>query len=498
MAGKGRLIDDTIVVRPGPEEAIKSGRTRKTWQNRVRHNIADALARQGIDHELRQGFGRIFVVTPQREAAMSVLPYVFGVANFSPVAAIAPAGVEAIARVGGEAFTESVRGRAYAVRCKRQGGHPFTSPEVERALGTALNGAGRVDLDNPEVTVSVEVLGGRAVLSDERRPGAGGLPAGIQGRALVLLSGGFDSAVAAWRAMRRGVAVDFLFCNLGGAAYERMVLQVAKFLAEAWGFGLRPRFHAVDFRPVMDDIRAHAPSSHWQVVLKRQMYRAAARVARETGAEALITGESLGQVSSQTLSNLGAIEPVSELPVLRPLIAHDKQEIVGEAKRIGTAPLSERLREYCALDGGRPVVRARAGRLDRAEAGLDPARVEAAAAGRKVLDLAEVTPDDLRQPYLFVAAIPEGAAVIDCQPRQMYARWHVPEAEHWDAHELVRQYRRLPKDRTYVLYCTFGTQTPVLAEVMQQAGYEAYAFAGGLSRVQRHVAEREGARLAAE
>ncbi|RDD62000.1 tRNA 4-thiouridine(8) synthase ThiI [Ferruginivarius sediminum] len=480
-----------IVVRPGAEEAIKSGRTRQFWREKLRDSIADALTRGGIEHELRLSFGRIFVATPRVDEALGILPYVFGVSTFSPVRAVAPAEMDEIVRIGKEACHGTVRGRTYAVRCGRQGGHSFSSVEVERTLGAALNEGATVDLDNPEVTVRVEVLGGRAVITEERRQGAGGLPAGMQGRALALLSGGYDSAVAAWRTMRRGVELDLLLCNLGGAAQERMVLQVAKFLYEAWGHGQQSRFHVLDFRPVMEDIRAHIRPGLWQVALKRQMYRAGCRVAAETKAEALVTGEAIGQVSSQTLGNLQAIEPVADRPVLRPLLGFDKQEILDAARAIGTAPLSERVRETCALAGGRPAVRSRPGTLERAEAALDPALLAHGVEGRKVLDLRKVTPDELRQPYLFVRDISEDAVVIDCQPRHMYRAWHAPGAEHWEADRLARDYRRLPREKTYVLYCTFGTQTPVLAELMQQAGYEAYAFEGGLSRVQACVEGKE-------
>jgi len=496
LPGKARLVDDTIIVRPGPDEAVKSGQTRRVWRARLKANIADALNRRDIPHELREGFGRLFVVTPQREAALGVLPYVFGITNVSPVRAMAPAEVDAIAQVGGQACRDAVRGRRFAVRARRQSCNTLTSPQVERALGSALDDLGTVDLDDPEVIVRVEVMGGRALVSDERRPGAGGMPAGIQGRAVVLLSGGYDSAVAAWRVMRRGADVDFVLCNLGGAAFERQVLQVAKLLAEAWGFGLEPRLHVVDFAAASRQIREHVRSDHWQIVLKRLMYRAARRVAAETDAASVVTGEALGQVSSQTLSNLAVLDTGEGAPVLRPLIGMDKPEVMAEAARIGTAPLSERVRELCALDA-KPVVATTRRRLDNQEARLDRASVvDAAVAQRRVLDLNAIGAAELREPYLFTDTIPSGARVIDCQPRHMYAAWHVPGAEHWEADRLARLYKRLPREQTYVLYCTFGTQTPVLAELMQQAGFDAYAFRGGLSRVQQHVAARE--RAAAE
>jgi tRNA uracil 4-sulfurtransferase len=136
----------------------------------------------------------------------------------------------------------------------------------------------------PEYTAHVEVREREAYLFSDRLPGAGGLPLGVEGRAVALLSGGYDSAVAAWLMLKRGVELDYVFCNLGGEAYERAVVQVAKLLADDWSYGTNPRLHVVDFAGPLDDLRAHAKQSYWQLVLKRLMYRAASRIGEETRA----------------------------------------------------------------------------------------------------------------------------------------------------------------------------------------------------------------------
>src|SRR5688572_30544808 len=167
--------------------------------------------------------------------------------------------------------------------------------------------------------------------------------------------------------LKRGIALDYVFCNLGGDAYERAVVQVGKAIADDWSYGTKPHLHVVDFAPVLDELRAKTRASYWQVVLKRLMYRAACLVAAERNAEAIITGEAVGQVSSQTLSNLRAIESVATLPVLRPLIGFDKEEIIERAKMIGTASLSEQVKEYCAIAPGNPVTAATIRRVDEEE-----------------------------------------------------------------------------------------------------------------------------------
>jgi len=174
--------------------------------------------------------------------------------------------------------------------------------------------------------VHVEVRDDRAFFYTEAVAGPGGLPLGAEGRALALVSGGFDSAVAAWRMMKRGLALDYAFFNLGGSQHQRDVLRVAKLL------------------------------------LKRLMLKASEQIAQELGVRALVTGEALGQVSSQTLQNLVVITEATELLVLRPLLGLDKEEIVAQARAIGTYEISASVQEYCALVPRKPATRAK---LDR-------------------------------------------------------------------------------------------------------------------------------------
>ncbi len=476
-----------LIVRYAPEIMLKASRARTAFSRKLRENIAVALRRHDVAFELMLGDGRLHVLASDLGRARSALTRVFGLGSVSAVATESAPTLEAMTEAC-RMFTEQVRGRRFAVRARRLAPRPFSSVDVERALGTVLNGPGRVDLTAPDITVHVEIHHDRAFFFTERLAGAGGLPGAVEGHALALISGGFDSAVAAWRLIKRGIAVDYLLCNLGGAAYERSVLQVTKILVEMWEFGYRPSLYVVDFASLLGELSAQVPGSYRQVVLKRLMYRAGASLAGEIGAEALVTGESLGQVSSQTAANLRAIESAAgELPVYRPLIGADKQEIIADARHIGTAPLSERVRELCALDAGPPVVRATAARAARNEARVDPDFLGRAVSERKAIDLLDVTAKDLRTPYLFTDTIPQDAVVVDCRTPHHFREWHVPGAVQRDPFELMDSFRKLDKRNTYVLYCSYGTQTPLIAEIMQQFGYEAYAFRGGIQAVRDHV-----------
>jgi thiamine biosynthesis protein ThiI len=481
------------IIRYAAELSIKSKRTQDGFRRRLIRNIRDALRSSGGEFSIDGRWGRILVRTSSDQAP-AALSRVFGLSSISEVDAVVPAELDAIVRAGEALYADRVRGRTYAVRAKRSGRHPFRSRDVMVQLGAALNREATVDLDNPEVTVNVDIRDDEAWLFTDHQQGVGGLPLGVEGHAVALLSGGYDSPVAAWLMLKRGVTLDYVFCNLGGDAYERAVVQVAKILADGWSYGYRPRLHVVDFQGPLDALRERVTPRYWQVVLKRLMYRTASAIGAELEAQAIVTGEAIGQVSSQTLTNLRAIEPAASLPVFRPLLGFDKTEIIARAERIGTAALSARVKEYCAIAPGKPVTAAKEEAVAAEESKLDLSVLDAAIASRRVLDLRALKPVDLVAPYIFTTEIPAGAAVIDCRPEEQYRLWHWPGAERRDDWELARDLRRLDRDRTYVLYCAQGVQTAYLAELMQREGYEAYSFKGGVRGLRRYAEEKAGAR----
>lgn len=473
-----------MIVRLAGEIAIKSRRTRSGFLRRLESNLEAALATTGGEYEVELDWSRVLVRADPAHA-LPVLVRVFGVNSIAVVEAELPADLEEIVRKGEALFRDRVEGKRFAVRARRAGEHDFNSKDIERQLGAALVPYGKVDLTEPEITVRVEVRGEDAWLYVDDIPAAGGFPLGVGGHALVLLSGGYDSAVAAWQVLKRGVAVDYVFCNLGGDAYERAVVQVGKRLADEWSYGTRPRLHVIDCGELVDQIRGRTKESYQQMVLKRLMYRIGSAVAAEIGAEAIVTGEALGQVSSQTLTNLVALEPAADVPVLRPLLTFDKVEIVERAREIGTAALSEQVKEYCAIAPGRPVTAAAERAVAAEEAKLETTAIERAVAERKVLDLRALTPMDLVAPYIFIDTIPDDAVVLDCRTEKEYAAWHLPGAERRDEWDLLAEARRLDRDRTYILYCAHGTQTAHLAEQLQREGVEAYSFRGGVRGVMK-------------
>jgi tRNA uracil 4-sulfurtransferase len=479
-----------LLLRLAPDIALKSRRVRQRFVRQLVRNIRDALGAAGVRHRIMPEWSRIFVQA-ESPAALSALSRVFGINSYSPIEQVLPADLDEIVRHGEARYRERVAGRSFAVVARRRGEHGFTSKDIEVALGAALlPHAARVELSRPEVRVEVEVRDRRAYLLGDRYPGAEGVPLGVAGRAVLLLSGGYDSAVAAWYLLRRGVALDYVFCNLGGDAYERAVVNVGKALADGWSYGTRPRLHVIDFAEPLRDLREHVRPMYWQVVLKRLMYRAATAVGQAVAASAIVTGEAIGQVSSQTLTNLGSIEPAAGLPVLRPLLGFEKDEIIQRARAIGTASLSAHIKEYCAIAPGHPVTSTTAQRVDREEAGLDAAVLERAVQARRTLDLRLLRPVDLVAPYLFIEVIPEDAQVIDCRPAAQFRAWHLPGAQHLEGWEVMRRTGLLDKERTYVLYCAAGVESAHLAERLQAAGFVAYSFRHGVRGLLRYAQEQ--------
>lgn len=480
---KGRLI----LVRLSAEMTTKARGTRRRFTRKLLENVRDALKGTNAPFHAESHWTRIHVYSDAPDAVQR-LQRVPGLSSMSVVEGHSAATMEEIVRVGTEIFADRVRGRTYAVRARRSGTHPFSSQEVQQRLGAALNPGATVNLDNPEVTVEVEVRDKDVYFFSGRVPGLGGLPLGVEGKAVCLLSGGFDSAVAAWLMLKRGVELDYVFCNLAGESYERSVVQVAKILTDDWSYGTRPRLHVIDFGPVLDALRAGSQPKYWQLVLKRLMYRAAATVAQEIGAGATITGEALGQVSSQTLDNLAAIDEASSVIVFRPLLGFDKSEIVDRARTIGTFEISSRVKEYCAIAPGNPVTHATREAAAQEEAGVDGTVLERAVANRRVIDLAAVNSADLADEYLYTEEIPEGAVLLDVRAEGEGEAWEYPGAMRGEYWELERRIKSFDPDRRYVIYCDAGLQAVLLAERMQRAGLDAFAFRGG-TRALRQLTE---------
>lgn len=339
---------------------LKSRRTQPRMIKRLLANLQLALAEAECDAPIERLGSHRFALDPgeRTDAVIERAMRVFGIASVDEVEELAGGDLEDLAVEIANLTSERVSGKTFGVRVKRRGNHSWKSHDLASRSGALLvEAGGTVNLDDPQEPVNVMVLDDRAFLVVVHHRGPGGLPVGTQEPVFGLISGGFDSVVAAWMMMSRGCPVEFVHFTLSCSQSDHAVA-VARSLWERWGYGTDPIVHVVEFQPVKEALLEHVDVRMRQVALKVLMARAASQIAQEREILALLTGDAMGQVSSQTLPHLVAVSDASSIPILRPLLGLPKQDIIDYARRIGTAEMSARAQEVCDLSEGRPVATA--------------------------------------------------------------------------------------------------------------------------------------------
>ena len=484
-----------ILIRLSGEISTKAKGTRARFTKRLVNNIQAALERHSIEHSIKREWSRLFVKT-EDEGAIEVLQRVFGIRSISVAEHHVLPSLEEIVDEGGKFFEAKVADKRFAVRARRIGNKkpPFKSGDVEVALGSRLYESGQsVDLTTPEVTAYVEINNTDVYFFSDSIVCAGGLPLGAKGRGLALISGGFDSAVAAWMILKRGICLDYVFLNLGGAAHLSSMMRVTKVLTDNWSYGDQPKLFAIDFERVMDEMRGTSDSRYWQILLKRHMMRAAESVAGQVGSLVLVTGEVIAQVSSQTLPNLHVISQATELPILRPLISFDKHEIIEMAKRIGTDLSSAEVEEYCALDVKFPVTDADPRRVEREESGFKFEVLQQAVDEMAIFDLNSIDVSAMSIREIETEEIPDGALVIDLRNEATYTHWHYPGAIYIDFFQAMAAPEEIvpPGTEHVVLYCEVGVKSAQIAEKLRSLGQNAFHFRGGMRNLLAYAIDHD-------
>jgi len=305
----------------------------------------------------------------------------------------------------------------------------------------------------------------------------GGFPIATQEDVLSLLSGGFDSGVASYMMIRRGCRTHYCFFNLGGAAHEIGVKQVAYYLWNKYGASHRIKFVSVPFEPVVAEILEKVENSQMGVILKRMMMRAASRVAERMRIQALVTGESLGQVSSQTLTNLSVIDRVTDTLILRPLITSDKQEIINTARQIGTADFAETMPEYCGVISKKPTVKAVMGKIEAEEANFDFGCLDQALAESRVYDIRELAEEAASQVIEVesVSGFDDNQVVLDIRAPEEEEECPLMlenvEVQHMPFYQLSTRFDSLDQSKTYLLYCDRGVMSKLQALYLHEQGF---------------------------
>ncbi len=471
-------------IRLFPEITIKSPPVRKRLVKHLSENLR-TLGRQ-IHPKVRviREWDRLELRLASddekiRLALVDLLARTPGIANFSEVKAYEFSSLHDIYEYALSRFADEIVGKTFCVRVKRTGKHDFTSTEIERYVGGGLHqhvATGGVRLKDPQVVVQIEVKDQRCYMVDRRYEGLGGFPVGTQDAVLSLVSGGFDSTVASYMMMRRGLKTHFCFFNLGGRAHELGVKEIAYYLWRRYGASHRVRFITVPFDGVVAEILDKVGPANMGVVLKRMMLRAADSVAEKGNIQALVTGEAIAQVSSQTIPNLAVIDQATEKLVLRPLISTDKTEIIKTAREIGAEEFSANIPEYCGVISVRPSAKVKPDRVLEDEGQINFSVLDKAIEDSRVQSIDQVMDDSSELAEVeTLTNIGEQDIVVDirhpdeCELKPMNESWN---AVHIPFYKLSAEFAELDNTKQYLLYCDKGVMSELHAAHLKDEGYK--------------------------
>lgn len=356
------------------EIALKGG-NRGLFTNQLRENVRIATQGLGV-HDLRKGLGLVrldLVPGADWPAIRAALDRVFGIGNYMLTYQM-PVDLDVVEERLTTLLQED-RFESFKIATERRDKtFPITSMDVDRRIGAFVQDrtGARVDIHHPERIIRIEILPGSIYVGFDKIAGPGGLPVGVGGRVLTLISGGIDSPVAAFRVIRRGVRSSLVHFHGYPFLDDRSIVKARQLADHLANYQFFSRLILVPFGEIQRRIVIDAPEAFRVILYRRMMIRIAEAIARQEQAIALVTGESLGQVASQTLENVRAIDAVAELPILRPLIGLDKQEIIDQAERLGSYDISiQPDQDCCQLFMPRhPATRARLDEVEAAEARL--------------------------------------------------------------------------------------------------------------------------------
>jgi len=478
-----------FLVKLFPEITIKTRPVRRRFIRQLRKNIRSVLTELDPAVTVVGEWDNLEVETqvdsPEINAQIGErLACTPGIAKFLVVDKYPLSDLDAMVELALSYYRERLAGKTFAVRCKRTGKHPFKSTDVERHVGAGLNSrteAAGVRLKGPDVTVLIEVRDEHVFMVRDQRNGLGGFPLGCQDSVLSLISGGFDSSVSSYLCIKRGLQTHYCFFNLGGKAHELAVKEVALFLWMKYHASHRVKFVSVPFEGVVEEILTQVHNSQMGVILKRMMLRAAEQIAERLEIQALVTGESVAQVSSQTLANLSVIDSVSQSLVLRPLATTDKQEIIDIAREIGTEQFSKDIPEYCAVISNKPTTRARRDRIEREESRFDFTVLDAAISNATEQLISELV-EDLGGEAAEVRVITQldsASTVIDIRhpdeveikPLLFPAQGAAAEILNIPFYQLRSGFAELDRNKHYLLYCGKGMMSRLHAANLVDEGF---------------------------
>ncbi|RXJ61267.1 tRNA uracil 4-sulfurtransferase ThiI [Halarcobacter anaerophilus] len=469
-----------FIVKFSPEIMIKGSKAKRQMIDQLFANIKKILNKISEEIEYKKLFDKIEVVCPiekveevrEKLLETSGIELVLEAIQIDNMTTL-----DEIKKVVNEKMAEEIQNKTFVVRAKRTGQQEFKSTDIERIVGgymLANNPTSKVDLRNPEVTIKVELIHKQLNIITNRYSGLSGFPLGTQGDILSLMSGGFDSTVASYLTMKRGIKTHFIFFNLGGIAHEIGVKQVAFYLWNKFGSSHKVTFTSVPFEDVVTEIFNSTSQSYMGVTLKRLMLMASEKIANNLKIDALLTGESVAQVSSQTLRNLALIDQATQKLVLRPLSTMNKPEIIDIAEKIGTRKFAENMPEYCGVISKNPVTHGSYERMEKEAKKFNYEVLDKAVEEALTINVDEIISDvnsigevevvhDISKGNYTVIDIRQNDECIEtcCETIKI------------PFYKLKSEFEKLPQDKEYLFYCDKGVLSQLHAQyLIDSKGYK--------------------------
>jgi len=473
-----------FIVKPHPEIFVKSESVRKRFTRILECNLRIIIQRRTESVAVFNRRDHIEVSANSDEYYQQVLTILTHTPGIHHVLEVQQSDFKDMHDIYEQVLALSgkkIENKTFVVRVKRRGKHDFTSIELERYVGGGLNQSvesARVKLNKPDVTVNIEIASDKLNQVIARHKGLGGFPLGTQEDVLSLISGGFDSGVSSYLHIKRGSKTHYCFFNLGGPAHEIGVKQVSHYLWNKYGSSAKVKFISVDFEPVVAEILEKVDDGQMGVVLKRMFMRAGGMLAEKFGIQALVTGEALGQVSSQTLTNLRHIDGVTDTLILRPLINWDKEDIIDLSRIIGTEDFAKVMPEYCGVISRKPTVKAVKEKLEKEEDNFDFSVLEQAVYNARVMDIRDIEKQAQEQaPEVeLVKAVEEHAVVLDIrspdEEDENPLELDGVDVKHLPFYKLATKFGDLDQTKQYLLYCDRGVMSRLQALYLKEQGFE--------------------------
>jgi tRNA uracil 4-sulfurtransferase len=467
-----------------PEIAIKSRAVRRQLTSTLKRNIKYSLSEIDETINVVSYWDHLEVFSDNNDPLIKFktekrLKEVPGIEAYYEVSSSPYTDFESIYLAVKEYYQNIIDGKRFASRTKRDPKVDFKSMDLDRYIGQRILEDfpnTKVDLTKPEITISLTVKPNDCYILGPKIQGVSGSPVSSQEKVLSLISGGFDSGVASYKMIKKGCKVDYLFFNLGGYAHEIGVKEVSKYIAKTYSSGYKSTFISVNFEEIVKELLTNIHHRYRGILLKRMMFRVAEILLKEHNYYGFVTGESIGQVSSQTLVNLNVISQVTNQLILRPLLTMDKREIITISEQIGTDDFAKNMPEYCAVVSEKPATAAKLEDVLAEEEKFNYELLEKAIKDRNEISIKEFEVDSSLEDQIEITSfIEKDEVIIDIRDEEKmvknpdilkdYSHIQIP------FFSLYQQFAKLDKSKNYLLYCDKGTTSRLMAINLKEQGY---------------------------